>query len=77
MLSHVKRLINWARTDAYLPLGIERPTVIREIETHYVIGGNGVINGAWNGVYAYAYCCRSLTATAGLSVSQLRILSKC
>lgn len=46
MLSHVKRLINWARTDAHLPLGIERPTVIREIETHYVIGGNGVINGA-------------------------------
>lgn len=46
MLSHIKRLINWARTDAVLPIGIERPTVIREIETHYVIGGNGVVNGA-------------------------------
>jgi len=46
MLSHVKRLINWARSDAVLPVGIERPTVIREIETHYVIGGNGMVNGA-------------------------------
>lgn len=45
MLSHVKRLINWARTDANLPLGIERPTVVREIETHLVVGGNGTVNG--------------------------------
>jgi len=46
MLSHIKRLINWARGDVVLPIGVERPTVVREIETHYVIGGNGVVNGA-------------------------------
>jgi hypothetical protein len=46
MLSHIKRLIAWARTDAPMPAGIERPTVVREIETHFVLTGNGATNGA-------------------------------